>query len=99
MLVIEVETIPPSEPLTFKVASLDPFSEYLFCTMSFLFISFPTAGPQESAEKFLPLANFRTLYMDSIALPFIRRRLMKHFPSGDTFTKYQSQKGQEVMNN
>ena len=92
MLVIEVETIPPSEPLTFKVASLDPFSEYLFCTMSFLFISFPSAGPQESADKFLPLANFRTLYMDSIALPFIRRRLMKHFPSGDTFTKYQSQK-------
>ena len=65
MLVIEVETIPPSEPLTFKVASLDPFSEH---TMSFLFISFPSAGPQESADKFLPLANFRTLYMDSIAL-------------------------------
>ena len=94
MLVIEVETIPPSEPLTFKVASLDPFSEYryLFCTMSLLFISFHRAGPQESADKFLPLANFRTLYMDSIALPFIRRRLMKHFLSGDTFTKYQSQK-------
>lgn len=30
--------------------------------------------------------------MDSIALPFIRRGLMKYFPSGDTFSKNQSQK-------
>ena len=92
MLVIEIETIPPSEPLTFKVASLDPFSEYLFYNMSFLFISFPSAGPSESADKFPPLASFRTLYMYSIALPFICRRLMKHFPSGDTLSKYQLQK-------
>ena len=33
--------------------------------------------------------------MDSTALPFIRRRLMKYFPSADTFSKNQSQEGQK----
>ena len=53
---MEPETA-PSSPLIFKRTSLYPFLEYLFCTISFLIISFPRAGPQESADKF-PVNGF-----------------------------------------
>ena len=35
--------------------------------------------------------------MDSIALPFIRRGLMKYFPLGDTLSKNQLQKARKPI--
>lgn len=43
------------------------------------------------ADKFPPLVCFRTLKMDSKALPLIRNGVMKYLPSVDTLVKNHSQ--------
>ena len=66
-LIMEPETA-PFLPLIFKTTSLYPFSEYLFCTISFLIISFPSVGPQESVDKFPLQVNFQILYFNGAAI-------------------------------
>ena len=76
----------------FKVKFLQPSSEYLFKDKLFLLINLPNAGEQAIADKFPPLVCFRTLKIDSKALPFILSGLIKYLPSGETLVKNHWQK-------